>query len=152
MKHLPPGGSFQVYTFGTKAKPLIEDTKGRWLNAGDPSKLKRTRAALREIAPAGGTSLDAAVLAIGEMRPRPDSIYLVIDGLPTQGSRPSGQTTVTGKQRLQYFHRAIRDLPRGIDVNVVLFPLEGDPASASAYWDLAISTGGSMLSPAEDWQ
>jgi hypothetical protein len=58
---------------------------------------------------------------------------------------------VTGRERLAHFWQAIRVLPRGVTVNVILYPLEGDPAAASAYWDLAIATRGALLSPSEDW-
>jgi hypothetical protein len=36
-------------------------------------------------------------------------------------------------------------------VNVILFPMEGDPDAAPAYWLVNIRTGGSMMAPSEDW-
>ncbi len=39
----------------------------------------------------------------------------------------------------------------GVPVNVILFPMEGDPMAASSYWKLAMRSGGSFLSPPEDW-
>jgi hypothetical protein len=45
----------------------------------------------------------------------------------------------------------VRGLPAGIPVNVILFPMEGDPVAASAFWKLAQATGGSFMSLSEDW-
>ena len=41
--------------------------------------------------------------------------------------------------------------PRGVPVNTILFPMEGAPMAASAYWKLAMATRGSYLAPASDW-
>ena len=46
-----------------------------------------------------------------------------------------------GQQRLKLFGQAVDELRRGIPVNVILFPMEGDPMAASSYWKLAIGTG-----------
>ena len=46
---------------------------------------------------------------------------------------------------------ALEQLPRGAPVNVILFPMEGDPDAPSAYWKLAVATSGSFLSPSKDW-
>ncbi len=97
-EHLPSGGEFQIYTFDVEAQPLIEGSAGRWLDAGDASVLEQSRKELRKVVPRGGTSLHAAVRAVAAMRPRPDSLYILTDGLPTQGSRKSGAPTVTGQR------------------------------------------------------
>jgi hypothetical protein len=90
-------------------------------------------------------------MATGNLEPRPDNIYLLTDGLPTQGeSKPSG-STVTPKQRLRYFENAVEELPEGIPVNTIMFPMEGDPAAALAFWQLTTKSRGSMISPSRDW-
>jgi hypothetical protein len=58
---------------------------------------------------------------------------------------------VTAEQRLAHFEKAVAELPSGIPVNIILLPMEGDAYAASAYWKLAIDTGGSFLTPARDW-
>jgi hypothetical protein len=151
VEHLPIGGQFQIYTFGVTSRPVLEDTAGRWLDAVDSATVKRALGALRDVVPEGGTSLHAAVRAMATMSPRPDAVYVLTDGLPTQGGSPSSRNTVTGKQRVEHFRSALRELPRGIIMNVILYPLEGDPGAATAYWDLTVATGGSFVSPAEDW-
>ena len=42
-------------------------------------------------------------------------------------------------------------LEEGIPVNVILFPMEGDPMAASMYWRVAVRSRGSFFSPSEDW-
>jgi hypothetical protein len=42
-------------------------------------------------------------------------------------------------------------LVKGVPINVILLPMEGDPMAAAAYWRLAQITRGSFLSPSEDW-
>ncbi len=148
---IPPGSEFQVYTFNTTATPLIEGTRGRWLAAGDGSDLNRAVERLRHVVPEKGTSLHAAFQVINSLSPRPDNVFLLVDGLPTQGENIKAQGTITGRQRERLFRRALRILPSNIPVNVVLFPMEGDPAAASEYWQLAQVTSGSFLSPSRDW-
>ena len=101
--------------------------------------------------PTGGTSLAAAFEAVNKLRPKPDNIFLLVDGLPTLGLVPSNRRGVTGRERLRHFQRAVRSLPRSVPVNVILFAMEGDPNAAHLYWELALTSGGSLLAPSEDW-
>jgi len=147
---LPRDAQFQIYVFNTKARPILAGTDGTWLGTRD-GKLDQAVANLRGTAPEGGTSLQAAFAAAAAMSPPPDNILLLTDGLPTQGlTAPSGRT-VSGKERLRIFDRALRALPPGIPVNILLYPMEGDPMAAPAFWKLAIATRGSFLTPSKDW-
>jgi hypothetical protein len=58
---------------------------------------------------------------------------------------------VSGRDRLRLFDRATRALPRGVPVNIFLYPMEGDPMAAPVFWKLAIATRGSFLTPSKDW-
>lgn len=146
----PPTAEYQILLFGTEAKPALPETAGKWLAVGDREQLGRAVDALEKITPAGGTSLLAAFQAVAAMKPAPDNIYLITDGLPTQGSG-AAPAKVNGRDRMKYFNQALAALPRGIPVNVILAPMEGDPMAASAFWQLAIATRGAFLSPAQDW-
>jgi hypothetical protein len=42
-------------------------------------------------------------------------------------------------------------VPPQIPVNIILYPMEGDPMAADAYWRLAKNTRGSFFCPAKDW-
>ena len=142
---------FQIYTFDVEARPLIEGTSGTWLDVDDDARIRKARARMREITPAGGTSLYHALSVAARMQPPPDNLFLLVDGLPTQGSDRSSSRTVSGDQRLRYFEKAIRRLPGQLPVQVILYPLEGDPEAAAAYWRLAYDSGGALMSPSADW-
>lgn len=148
---IPPGSLFQIYAFNERAAPVLRDSAGRWLDAGDPAALNSAVDATKKILPQGGTSLYHAFNVISEMKPRPDNVFLVTDGLPTIDRELGMRYTITGEQRLRFFDEALTSLPRGIPVNVILLPIEGDPMAASAFWRLAQASRGSFLSPAEDW-
>jgi hypothetical protein len=147
---IAPGTQFQVIAFNSRAWSLVEGTDGHWLTVTDGSELEAAVQSLRSMAPEGPTSLQVAFAAARQLQPRPDNIYLLVDGLPTMGEIVPSRPGVSGKDRLDHFNRAARDLP-GAPINVILFAMEGDPRAAPAFWWLALRTGGSLLAPAEDW-
>ncbi len=148
---IPRDSRFQIYAFHDSAGPVVEGTAGQWLDGGSPEALNDAVAAVRSLVPGGGTNLYRALEAVAAMRPAPDNLLLLVDGLPTQGRNPAKGGTVSAKQRLKLFERAVAGLPSRIPVNVILFPMEGDPRAASSYWRLALASGGSFLSPSKDW-
>ena len=148
---LPVNAQFQVMTFNTEAKPALEGTEAQWLEVADTPKLEAISLALREQVPAGGTSLHNAFAALAALPSPPDNIFLLTDGLPTQGERTPRGSRVSGNERLKHFREAIRRLPPGVPVNTILFPMEGDPMAASEYWQLARASNGSFMSPSTDW-
>jgi len=135
---IQPGTQFQIFAFTDKAWPLVEGSDGQWLRVTDGSELQAAVDALRKMAPKGPT-------------PKPDNIYLLVDGLPTVGETIPVKAGVTGRERMGHFNRAVRDLPFNVPVNVILYAMEGDPQAAPAYWWLSLRTGGSMMAPSEDW-
>jgi hypothetical protein len=149
---LPQKSQFQIYAFNTQATPLIASSAGKWLSTTDPGSLNDAITQMRNLVPSDGTSLENAFSIITQLNPRPDSIVLVTDGLPTQGASPPAlRKTVDGEQRLKLFERSLGKLPSGIPVNVILMPMEGDPMAPSAFWALTRKTKGIFLSPARDW-
>jgi hypothetical protein len=152
LSNLRPGKKFQIYDFSTDARPLVAGSDGTWLSTDDTGKLTAAIAASRRIVPDGGTSLHQAFDVIRRMSPRPDSVILLTDGLATQGKSLSPRGVATVKDRERFTSEAIRDaLPPSVPVNTLLFPMEGDPTAAGAFWLLAIKTRGSFLTPARDW-
>jgi hypothetical protein len=149
--NLQPNKSFQVYYFNTKALPAVQGTEKRWLNSSDPKHLDGAIAAVRRLAPKGGTNLIAAFDVIRQLEPKPDSVLLLTDGLPTQGKSKRVANTITGEERQFLFNNAVRSLPVGVPINTLLFPIEGDPSAAYSYWGLAIDTHGSFITPSRDW-
>jgi hypothetical protein len=148
---LPATSKFQIYTFNETAEPLIAATGGTWLNAGDVDQLRQTTVRMHQLVPQKGTSLLNAFKAIQEMKPAPDNLFLLADSLPTMGAKKPWGKRVSGKKRLSLFHDAIGQLPGRLPVNIILYPMEGDPFAASAYWKLAKDTRGSFFSPSRDW-
>ncbi|EED34766.1 putative secreted protein, containing von Willebrand factor (vWF) type A domain [Luminiphilus syltensis NOR5-1B] len=148
---LPINARIQLIGFNTKTTFLNDQGPGQWLEVADTPRLEAATQALRATLPAGGTSLHNAFDALGQLTPSPDNIFLITDGLPTQGDSPPNSTTVSGNDRLRLFRQAVRKLPQGVPVNIVLAPMEGDPMAASEFWQLAGVTGGSFMSPSSDW-
>ena len=148
---IPPGAQFQLYSFNTQPTPLLAGTDGQWQKVDGPT-LDRALQQLRKVVPTGGTSLVNAFAVIQKLNPQPDNVILITDGLPTQEATPPAlKKLVDGDDRLRFYERAVRTLPRKVPVSVILLPMEGDPASPSAFWQLAKATGGSFLSPSRDW-
>ena len=148
---LPVASKYQIITFNTQAQPALAGTQGKWLEVADQAQLNTVTTALRGITPSGGTSLENAFLALQQLSPLPDNIFLLTDGLPTQGTMAPRGSKVSGAQRQKLYAQAVRQLPSNIPVNVILAPLEGDPLAASNLWQLAQATKGSFLSPSRDW-
>lgn len=147
-----PGTKVQIYVFNETARSVVDATAGQWITVQDGSELTAAMAALRKVVPEKGTSLVNAFSVVGALDPQPDNIFLVTDGLPTQGEKPPSQVEdVRRERRVKFMVDAVRSLPRRIPVNVMLLPMDGDPDAAGYFWELAVASGGSMLTPSRDW-
>ena len=142
---------FQIYRFNEKAEPVIAGSDGIWLDVGDGDQLSQAVELLRTTPPTGGTNLHAAFTIAKELSPRPDNILLLIDSLPTLGDRPPAKSTISAGQRQTLFGQAVRQLPSGIPVNILMYPMEGDYMAPVEYWKLAYRTRGSFMSISDDW-
>lgn len=151
VSQLPAQSDYNIYAFNTEARPLSKNAHGQWLSASDSATLNANIQHLKALSPEGGTSLYKAFAATKGFSLRPDNIFLITDGLPTQGQSKPGKPTVSGKQRRVLFNEAVKLVPRGVPVNVILFPMEGDPEAAAAFWQLGLSSNGAFLSPSKDW-
>jgi hypothetical protein len=147
---IPEASQFQLIAFDVSAEPTVAGTAGQWLPARGGGRIDEAIEGLRQRAPAQGTSLHAAFSAAAAMQPLPDAIYLITDGLPTQGAQPK-PGAVSGRQRQRHFNAAVGQLPRGVSLNVLLLPMEGDPQAPGAYWNLARLRDGVFLAPSKDW-
>ncbi|MEO8307556.1 MAG: VWA domain-containing protein [Pseudomonadota bacterium] len=147
----PAGSQFQMYGFNTAAKALVPDTDGKWLDTADPKMLAQAVDKLRGTDPADGTSLINAFAAIRTLTPLPDQVVLVTDGLPTQGTQKPLRKLISVGQRSRLFDEAERSLPKGVPVDVILLPMQGDLPAPHMFWTLARASGGNFLMPARDW-
>jgi hypothetical protein len=148
--NLPKDVEFSLMAFNTAVMPL-GNNPSPWISTSDRAAMDATLEDLYELAPNGGTSLFEAFSAVRQMQTPPDNIFLIVDGLPTQGDGPSSSTVVSSKERVRLFSRALAQLPGNIPINVILFPMEGDPMATPSFWILAQQTGGSFMSPSKDW-
>lgn len=149
---IPARSKFQVLAFNTRAWALTKDGAIKWLDGGDAQALNDAVKTLRITVPQGGTSLENAFIAMNTLVPQPDNVFIITDGLPTQGtSPPLVKKTIDGDGRLKLFERALAKYPNRVPANVILMPMEGDPSASGAFWALARRTGGSFLMPSKDW-
>ncbi|OUS04928.1 hypothetical protein A9Q90_06985 [Gammaproteobacteria bacterium 54_18_T64] len=148
---LPAHSQYQLYTFNTEARPVINNSHGQWQDAADNITLDTAITQLYKTLPEGGTSLIKAFAVANDFTQRPDNIFLLTDGLPTQGENTPSKNTVSGKARAKLFESATATLPRGVPVNIILFPMEGDPEAAALFWKLGLFSKGAFLSPSRDW-
>jgi len=151
LAQLPPSSRFQVYLFNTNAEPAVVGSEGEWLDAADSLQLEDAVAGVKEFVPGGGTSLENAFTVISDFADQPDNLFLLTDGLPTQGKTPPSKYMVSGAQRKKHFISAIGKIPRGLSANIILFPMEGDPEAAALFWQFAMNTSGAFISPSRDW-
>lgn len=146
---LPREARFQVLTFNETAQPAFKGKGQDWLQVTRRQDLDGAIEGVKRTVPAGGTSLASAFAAASRLSPAPDNIYLIIDSLPTLG-QGGGEGLIDSQERLALFTDSLLLLPDS-PVNVILFPMEGDPFAAPSYWQLAQTTGGSFLAPPKDW-
>ncbi len=148
---LPARSQYQLYSFNTEATPALSNSHQQWQDAADNITMDAAIAQLKTTLPAGGTSLINAFAVANAFTQRPDNIFLITDGLPTQGENKPSQSTVSGKARAKLFESAVATLPKGVPVNIILFPMEGDPEAAALFWKLGLFSKGAFLSPSRDW-
>ena len=82
---------------------------------------------MNALVPSGGSNLSSAFEAIAKLDPMPDNIFLLTDGLPTQGDRPARGSNIDGQGRVRLFAEALEKLTLTIPINVILLPMEETP-------------------------
>jgi len=162
LARLPKNSTVDVVAFNKTARTL--SAKGG-TPARDQKALERVLHNLDGLVPEGATNLQAGLKAVVPWQPT--NIYVITDGLPTDGDsnyrslNPFAQcsslwgktTTISGACRSQLFQHTINSsgIASGVQVNVILLPIQGDPNASSAYWSWTAATGGVLISPAESW-
>ena len=151
LAQLPPSSRFQVYIFNTETQPALVGSEGEWLDAADSLALEQVVEGIRQYSPGNGTSLINAINSINDFEDQPDNMFILTDGLPTQGAAPPKKYMVSGQQRRSFFAKALANLPGGMPVNTILFPMEGDPEAAALFWQLGVNSQGAFIAPSRDW-
>ena len=158
LARLPKGSKVKVIAFNTNAS----DLSTQWVSASDGAGLSNLIRAVERLDPKDGTDLEAA--AQTALSKRPDAVYVITDGLPTQGKRsnslvPSGgcggpltKTTVSGECRATLFNDVEKLTAKYTGViSTILLPLEGDPQAAPLFTRWSLANKGTLLSPPGDW-
>ncbi len=136
-----------------------------WFSSRDGNSVGKVYSDLDKLVPTGSTNLQRGLQKAARLKPT--DIYLVTDGLPTDGqsryaslnpfatcgSLLGKSNTISGACRVKLFRQTINDSAPGRDtkVNVILLPIEGDPQAAPEYWRWTAATGGLLISPAVSW-
>ena len=149
--NLPKNSQVIISKFNETLSPLTKNHKMSWIKSLDHEQMNSMVNNLFSIVPEKGTNLYKAFYAIKKMNIKPDNIILITDGLPTQGVSKPTKSKVSAAERIDLFKQAVKTIPKGIPVNTILLPMEGDPMAASLFWKLAIDTKGSFLTPSRDW-
>lgn len=136
----------------------------QWLQAGNEKDIKSILKDMQSLVPENATNLQKALKAAKDLRP--DSLYIITDGLPTVGdsnyrnlnpfkkcnSLLGKSKKISGECRVRLFRQTITESAvTATRINVVLLPMEGDPDAINEYWLWAAPTGGLVISPAPNW-
>ena len=157
----PQKSDVSVIAFNNAASQL--GGKG-WKSGGDALALERVLKDLDLIVPEGSTNLQEGLQKIAALKPT--DIYLISDGLPTNGSdgykslNPFAKcsslwgiaSTISGDCRVKLFQHTVSSTKlSGATVNVILLPIEGDPQASNEFWKWTSLTKGILINPAASW-
>ncbi|SMN10967.1 Secreted protein, containing von Willebrand factor (VWF) type A domain [uncultured Candidatus Thioglobus sp.] len=162
LARLPKKSEVVVVIFNEQAQSL--GMQG-WTQATNATGLNAILSDLNTLIPEGGTNLQLGLQAMNKYAP--SHLYIVTDGLPTKGesrykslnpfarcnSLLGRANKISGECRVKLFQQTLSEsAPRpGVQINVILLPIEGDPAASNQYWRWAARTGGLVISPAYNW-
>jgi len=160
---LPTKSKFTILSYNTEVK---SHTDGSWVKVENQESVSSVLKSALEVLPEDGTNFEKALLAAKAMRPPPDAVYIITDGLPTIGE-PLGKFSISfetrnclnSKGRISpdcrhtLFQKAKEEYfkDKKIKTSIILLPLQGDRGAASDYWNLALQSGGTTISPSKDW-
>ncbi|RKZ85817.1 MAG: VWA domain-containing protein [Gammaproteobacteria bacterium] len=161
LARLPQDSDVVVVAFNEKAKIL--GNQG-WMNASNPTNIQAILSDLNGLIPEGATNLHHGLQTVNKFVP--SNLYIITDGLPTKGesnykslnpfsscsSLLGNSNIISGACRVKLFRQTINESAKsGVQVDVVLLPLEGDPDAINQYWNWTATTGGLVISPANNW-
>jgi hypothetical protein len=155
LTRVPEQSQYAVIGFNN-ASGMISP-QNSWLPATNTADLATTVRNISSLSPSGGTNLEAGLKTALAMRPRPTNIYIVTDGLPTNGDASCARkSSITPQCRKSLMADATKTLkaifPRGnVPINTILLPMTGDPDAPALFWGWANASKGIVLSPSKSW-
>jgi hypothetical protein len=149
---LPVSSKYQLLGFNTEVSYFKNDVSNKWLETSDRNTLDTVVGNLKQTLPSGGTNMSKVFQALNNLPYGPDNIFLITDGLPTQGIATNATLgRVTPESREKNFKAARKLTPSGVPINTILLPMAGDPSAAWEFWQLAQRSNGALITPAADW-
>ncbi len=142
---------YQVMVFNKNAKTILSESNPEWLDLKDRKTTTNVIDALNNLVPQGGANLERAFNTIHSMSERPDNIILITDGLPTLSDSVESGSTIDEARRIRMYSVAKKRILNRVPINIILFPMSGDPSAAALYWVLATKTKGSFICPSKNW-
>lgn len=161
LARVPKTSQLAVISYNASQKSL---GGAGWQKADNSAALAAFYRDLDGVVPEGATNLQKGLQAAAQLGAT--DLYLITDGLPTVGdsryaslnpfascsSLLGRSSTISGECRVKLFRQSVQDSGlRGVKINVILLPIEGDPDAANEYWGWAAVSGGLVISPAENW-
>lgn len=73
----------QIILYNQKVNFALSGTQGQWIQRTDSSTIQAAVDEAWNIVPGGGADLEGAIELASSLKPKPDNIYLITDGLPT---------------------------------------------------------------------
>lgn len=162
MARVPESSQVTLISYNSAAKQLAAGDG--WIAGNNANGLNQALEGLRRTVPQGATNLEAGLSLARQMKPT--DIYLVTDGLPTNGDSSykslnpfadcsalwGDSAKISGACRAKLFQYTVKIVDLGgAKINVVLLPIEGDPEAANLYWRWTANNRGIMISPAPEW-
>ena len=161
---VPEGSDYKVIRFAENASIVGGSA---WKKGADVKDAAAVLSGFKQIVPEGGTNLHAAVALMRSSAAGFSNVYLLTDGLPTQGDSGRinaitsffrGCTSITGNAkkisgqcRVRLLNDIVASYKERAKVNVILLPLEGDSYAAGAFWQWTARSDGLLISPEHSW-
>ena len=154
LEKLPISSQFKFITFNEEPNEL--STNSKWIYKSESTALNDIKDSLLKIIPEKGTNLMKPFELISD--DGADSVYVVTDGLPTQGKgrrcENEDDNLISGECRKLIFFDSINLLKKAnkrIKINFILLPIEGDIMAPYFLSDIAKSSNGCFIAPPGDW-
>ena len=161
---VPDASDYKIIHFAEKAAVIGGND---WKKGGNLKDAAMVLSEFKQIIPDGGTNLHAAVALMRSTAVGFSNVYLVTDGLPTQGGTKgikaissffSGCTSIvgtarkiSGECRVKLLDDIIKSYKERAPINVILLGLEGDSYAAGAFWQWTAASDGLLISPESSW-
>lgn len=144
--------NLQIILYNDEARFALPESKNDWILRKDRDLIQASLDHAWATVPKGGSNLNAAIRLANTLEPKPDSLYLLTDSMPSRYDSNSGAGDNAYNSRYSAMKEAAQQVTRNRqELHVILYPLYGHERAVQMYWDLAKQTGGSFFTPAPDW-